>query len=117
MYTRPYDDKRDIFIPESYNGTAFREDRRSEEPPPTREASANPNENCLHNEEAEPAGSFFSKITTGNFLGNIFKNDKFSLQNIGTEEILIIATAAFLLFSKNGDKECAIMLLLVLFLY
>lgn len=38
-----------------------------------------------------------------------------SLPSFGTEDILIIATAAFLFFSKSGDKECAIMLLLLIF--
>ena len=60
--------------------------------------------------------SFLSKLPFGSFLSDIGKNSKFSLQKIGTEEILIIATAAFLFFAKEGDKECAIMLLLLLFL-
>ena len=38
------------------------------------------------------------------------------LPKIGTEEILILAAAAFLLFSKSGDKECAIFLLILLFI-
>ena len=52
---------------------------------------------------------------------NLFKSlgegdgyGRFSLPKIGKEEILIIAMAAFLLFSKDGDKECAIMLILLL---
>lgn len=33
---------------------------------------------------------------------------------LGYEEILIIATAAFLFFSADGDRECALILLLLL---
>ena len=34
--------------------------------------------------------------------------------SLGIEEIMIIAIAAMLFFSKNGDKECAIILLALL---
>jgi hypothetical protein len=125
MYTRPYDDNVGILIPESYNGTALREDsRRSED---IRDITDEKNDCAGNSENAhtattpdkkqdEPVGNFLSKLSSGNFLGGIFNNAKFGLQKIGTEEILIIATAAFLFFSKDGDKECAIMLLLLLFL-
>lgn len=33
----------------------------------------------------------------------------------GTEDLLILAIALILFFSKNGDKECAILVLLLLF--
>ena len=125
MYTRSYDEKLGIVIPESYGGTLLREDdayvgdndHADEGAAPTNQ---NPWENeRVHNEksaESEPAFSLLGALPFRNFFGDIFKNGKFSLQKIGTEEVLIIATAAFLLFSKNGDKECAIMLLLLLFL-
>ena len=45
-----------------------------------------------------------------------FKNLSIFKKGFGTEEILILGIAAFLLFSKGGDKECAIILLLSLFL-
>ena len=45
--------------------------------------------------------------------GGFFKDGHLSL---GTEEILIIGIALLLLFNKSGDKECAIMLLLLLFI-
>ena len=125
MYTRSYDEKLGIVIPESYGGTLLKDDdTRQKDTDYTDESSiqanANPWENeRVHNEnldESEPTFSLLSALPFRNFFGDIFKNGKFSLQKIGTEEILIIATAAFLLFSKNGDKECAIMLLLLLFL-
>ena len=129
MYTRSYDENLGILIPESYSGTALREDQRSDEdtePKNERQAEetfrydTEPGGDGLHrqkNGEGEAKETFFSKLTSKGFLGNIFNNDKFGLQKIGSEEILIIAAAAFLMFSKNGDKECAIMLLLLLFLY
>ena len=128
MYTRSYSDKADtIIIPESYSGTSFQREaeKARAEPGDIREEytpDKNPWEEDVHT-SAEPksedfieTSSFLSKLPFSGFLGNIFKNGKFSLQKIGTEEILIIAAALFLLFSKEGDKECAIMLLLLLFL-
>ena len=130
MYTRSYsDDGHGIIIPESYGGTLLREDERviSEDPSGTQaqtdEVTKNPwesekkKEKQIHKED-ESVGTFspLSKIPFANYLPNIFKNVNLSLQKIGTEEILLIATAAFLFFTKNGDKECAVMLLLLLFL-
>ena len=46
-----------------------------------------------------------------------FKKLSFFKKGFGTEEILILGIAAFLLFSKDGDKESAIILLLSLFLF
>ena len=125
MYTRSYDEKLGIVIPESYGGTLLREDEdRTRDNDHTDESSIQANANPWENErvhteesqESEPTFSLLNALPFRNFFGDIFKNGKFGLQKIGTEEILIIATAAFLLFSKNGDKECAIMLLLLLFL-
>ena len=131
MYTRPYNDEaHGIVIPESYGGTLLRE---SETPTEINEAqysrtheskAKNPWETEarapteeVHNEaDSVETFSFLSKLPFGNLLSNIGKNGKLGLQKIGTEEILIIATAAFLFFTKEGDKECAIMLLLLLFL-
>ncbi len=57
-------------------------------------------------------GSLFG----GGALSSLFSSGgvKSFISKIGTEEILIIATALFLFLSKEGDKECAIMLLLLL---
>ncbi len=131
MYTRPYNDEpHGIVIPESYGGTLLRESERPiknvEEAPneahetsvknPWEKEAESPREEVHKKEESAEAFSSLSNLPFGNFLTKLGKNSKFSLQKIGTEEILIIATAAFLFFSKEGDKECAIMLLLLLFL-
>ena len=59
-------------------------------------------------------GTFLSEMLSGR-LG-FLKDGGFGslLGRIGTEEILIIAIALFLLFSKDGDRECAVMLLFLL---
>ena len=112
MYTRSYptqDEK--ISVPENYVGNAF--EKREPEP---MESSGDTKE-CI----SEPAlasgglGSLFKKIPVPAFLSglNVFRG---GLDGFGTEEILIIGVALFLLFSKSGDKECAIMLLLLLFI-
>lgn len=123
MYTRTYNDEGSILIPESYGGTALSQKQKREDIPTSEQTARNPWEEETAQVSAkvdEPENTQVlqevTKSRTPSFLSNIFKNGNFSLQNIGTEEILILATAAFLLFSKDGDKECAIMLLLLLFL-
>ena len=123
MYTRTYaDDHSGILIPDSYGGTALSQPHTPKKQPdedkgknPWEEeqtmTSSEPDETESTQASAEP-----TKLHIPAFLTNIFKNSNFGLQKIGTEEILIIAAAAFLLFSKDGDKECAIILLLILFL-
>ena len=126
MYTRSYDDNLGIVIPESYSGTAFKDTPKEAAEASVNEAvkdekkQTNPWEkDNVHSENEEKyaqTGSFISKLPFKGFFSDIFKNTNFGLQKIGSEEILIIATAAFLFFSKDGDKECALMLLLLLFL-
>lgn len=124
MYTRSYNDNiGEIIIPEKYGGTSFVQSGTAEEKADTREDSRNPWEKeQIHSpskdetEEAISTSASPSKSGIGGVLSGLFKTDTFQLPKIGKEEVLIIATAVFLLFSKEGDKECAIMLLLLLFL-
>lgn len=123
MYSRSYsDDKGGIIIPDSYGGTALFDPpiREQDEEPrgknPWEESAEKEASVSVENAETAEAPSFLSKLGIANFLPNIFKNGNFGLQKIGKEEILILATAAFLFFSKEGDRECALMLLLLLFL-
>lgn len=100
MYTRDFGTENSgRGVPDSYCGNLFSEEK----------------EQALHNETEEKSGEvsvFHSLFGKGFDLKNlsIFK------KGFGTEEILILGIAAFLLFSKDGDKECAIILLLSLFL-
>ena len=134
MYTRTYyqgDEK--INVPENYDGCAFTESvegnmgRTNVQPavaepkisptdvPPT---ELDPPDSEEEKSEETSAGifSFLKGHPFGGFIG-----DKLSflprLENfkLGTEELLIGAIALFLLFSRDGDKECAIILLLALF--
>ena len=63
-----------------------------------------------------PFGTLASHLPLGKILPEGLRGalhlDKFK---IGTEEMLIIALALFLFLSKEGDKECAIILFLLLF--
>ena len=125
MYTRTYnDDIGEIIIPERYGGTSFGHTEEKKEDGMRQESNGkNPWENndihtpsAQNNEEAEEASATpISQPLTAIFSG-LFKGDFLSLKKIGKEELIIIATATFLLFSKEGDKECAIMLILLLFL-
>ena len=121
MYTRTYDDNRGILIPESYGGTALYDGvaiqtGKDEEESGAQEAESVLTEGHLDNAKDAQTFSLFSKLHLPDFLTKTFKNSNFGLQKIGIEEILIIGTATFLFFSKDGDRECAIMLLLLLFL-
>lgn len=124
MYTRSYNDNiGEIIIPEKYGGTSFVQNGAAEEKAEMREDGRNPWEKDeIHSAAKEQSEETVSTSTSplrsgiGGILSGLFKTDTFTLPKIGKEEVLIIATAVFLLFSKEGDKECAIMLLLLLFL-
>jgi hypothetical protein len=123
MYTRTYgEEQRGIQIPDSYGGTALvggmapKTDGGDSEASgqweeSEAETSASPSE-----PEKKASTPLLPKIQLPSFLSNIFKNSNFGLQKIGKEEILLISSALFLFFSKEGDRECAIMLILLLFL-
>ncbi len=44
------------------------------------------------------------------------KKPGFSLPSLGAEEIILLCAAALLFFSKEGDRECALIILLLLFI-
>lgn len=137
MYSRSYkQDGESISIPESYGGVAFREPEVEPVPddaPRSLAKSADirftspepPDPNLTSSLEAEPAkseetvatGGFFSSIMDKMPIKNLFSGidiGKLGLSRIGSEEILIIGLALFLFFSRDGDKECAVLLLLLL---
>ena len=138
MYTRTYQaEEEKITVPENYDGNAFREDRECESFSPCdintsqnteteakcdmiQESASGASTECSVDSEKTSSGdgilaSIFKRGGgKSSFLDSLpfVKNGRF---DIGTEEILIVAVAVFLLLSKSGDKECAIMLLLLLF--
>lgn len=110
-------------LPENYDGTAFMERQIPQEDQETVEAAASDNTEDqvfkVTNGNHRSRQSSFENIPIlsgifgkGGLLGDI----GIHTPTIGTEEILILATAAFLFFSKSGDRECALILLLLLFI-
>ena len=95
--------------PENYDGTAFADtERREERPLPETEATSARCHGC----QDKGCGHSSFRIP---FLGNLLGGGGGILSGISTEELLIIGLALFLLLSKDGDTECALMLLLLLF--
>ena len=120
MYSRSYypESNERLSPPNNYDGTAFMDRPESEICIEPSDLSQDENEdiqaNCNpHSESLLGENHLFSGLFEKNgLLGGL----GLKMPTIGTEEILIIATAAFLLFSKNGDRECALILLLLLFI-
>lgn len=136
MYTRSYQrEENSIAIPENYDGNAFRENEYTSQSEidtaakgyATPQFEEQAGEVQSNTDEAAPAfkkskgtglfGSIFSKIPFKSLLGGraskLLNLESFKL---GSEEILLIATALILLFSSEGDKLCAIMLLFLVFI-
>lgn len=114
MYSRSYKEDTDTrpMVPPNYDGTAFSEEKYAKklDTGPTFEENTAP---CLNDsEETVGVGNIGGLFSGG--LGGLLGGFGIRMPRIGTEEILIIATALFLLFSKDGDNECAILLLLLL---
>ncbi len=114
MYTRSYPERGAGVLPEGYSGSAIREEHE-EEPVRTEAENRNPWE---AGEDAEPASaeakSELSGLIGGGFLSDLFRGGKLNIRAIGFEEILIIAAAAYMLISRDGDRECGVMLLILL---
>ena len=132
MYTRNFypEKTQEISIPENYDGTALaRSETVSEENTYDTEQEALKNEQSTAEPDYESVGNIFeskkgdeNRFLSGIFsrlpiknLAGFFKGNGSGCFKLGTEELIIIGIALFLLFSKGGDKECAVMLLLLLF--
>lgn len=102
MYSRSYGapdaPTAPVSVPGGYDGVAFRENTAPE----------------AASEACEPASAPISNI--GGLFSGIFSGGKFSMPKFDVEDILLLVAAAFLFFAKDGDKECAILILLLLFL-
>ena len=98
MYSRAYGDQEDgIIIPDSYSGTAISAAKEDED---AQSVSAQP-------KDRDGIIPLLAQTLKGFGLG---------LPKIGMEELLIIGVAALLLFSKEKDIECGLMLLGLLFI-
>ena len=140
-YTRSYTGEREpINLPSGYDGIALREEKIDEK----RDTGATLQQN-YENEggvsdanatatnpweraSAEPAAAAVGAREGGGIFGNIpflsglFEGGKIPFLSsvkpprIGFEEMIIIGAALLMFFSKNGDKECAVILILLLFI-
>ena len=111
MYTRSYGER--ASLPENYDGTAFSQPEPAEYE--RNEAHAIPASCGECNVGHGRGGS--SGLSRLPFFGDLFGGGIGGLfSSIGTEELLIIGIALFLIFSGDGDTECALMLLLLLFI-
>lgn len=108
MYTRDFNvDESQLGIPKNYSGTAL----LSEETKDGEESEAV--SKMVENKENTP--SLFEKIR--HFLPFGQLSERLSLPtHFGSEELIILALVAFLIFSKNFDLECIIMLVALLFI-
>ena len=117
MYSRAREDG-GVRIPGDYCGTAFYDGigTEAQEVPGEQENDKTDcktmNTRCHDTESCGARARGILDIPIFSRLGDL----GLSLPSFSTEDILIIATAAFLFFSKGGDKECAIMLLLLIFI-
>ena len=139
MYSRSYSQGDLPSVPESYSGVAFRDPEPIPEDAPKSipksadvkftTSPAPPDPNLTTKEEPSPESE---AVETGGILSGIFDKlpirslftggspldlSRIKLPRIGTEEILIAGLALFLFFSKDGDRECAMLLLLLLFIH
>ena len=116
MYSRNFYPENEVKpqLPENYDGTTFTEAVASHvESIPQKLEEIDNSEEC-----SADSGSLLATLSRTPFLSGIFgtKGLPIKLPSIGLEEILILATAAILFFSKEGDKECALILLFLLFI-
>lgn len=124
MYSRSYypESPERLSLPENYDGTAFMERNDTEAAPDVAESSVSENTEIPVHKNIDSGNGLFSGLGNIPLLSGLFDKGGLlgglglKMPNIGTEEILILATAAFLFFSKNGDRECALILLLLLFI-
>ena len=116
MYTRDFNvDESQLGIPKNYSGTAlFSEDTEvGVRAAPQLDQESEPVSKMVENKEKAP--SWFEKIR--HFLPFGQLSERLSLPtHLGSEELIILALVAFLIFTKNFDVECIIMLVALLFI-
>ena len=118
MYTRScFQDETKGSVPENYDGNAFSEAFAREDPSL---GSSGCEERSGGNQTGRRSfniSSLIERSPTLRSLASFLPLKKGDGEfKFGTEEILISAVALYMFFSKSGDKECAIMLLILLFI-
>ena len=125
MYMREYNEQgAGILIPESYSGTALRDNDTNEpqvnisEPIQTKNPweSEEKTAEVSANEAPTERNGILGSLASG--ISSVFGiKPSLSISRIGTEEILILGVIAFLIFSKQRDMECALILIALLFIH
>jgi hypothetical protein len=112
MYTREYLEDGDVLkIPKNYSGTTIAQGRPSDAEIDGQVFDEN-SPKMVENKESIPswAEKLGVKSLFSPFASLLHFPEKF-----GTEEIILIALAVFLIFSKSGDIECVLTLIALLF--
>lgn len=139
MYSRNYyPDESEIKVPENYDGIAFSDKALSNEEDDVHtsekksrletkkdELKFSPKEieDCeeVFKSESENKKGIFGIDFLSFFKGIIPGKSDFNLKSlipkIEAEELLLLGLAAFLFLSKDGDKECALILLILVFIH
>ena len=109
MYQRSY--KEGYHIPENYSGTAV------EECPSYENSEAEVHSAPQGVEEEVPCGcGAREKEPVLGRARQFFSRLPFHRPRFEGEDLLILGVCALLFFSKDGDKECALLLLILLFI-
>ena len=130
MYTRSFHSDEGIKIPDHYNGTSLLNQAPSEpsriaKELPRGEMKISPTEESIEEEvcaceaiSEQTNAREKSDILKGIFapIGRLFPSLTAIIAELGTEEILLIGLALFLFFSESGDRECALILLALIFI-
>lgn len=115
MYAQSYRDAKGLSIPEGYDGTAISTETE-EKMTSSQSERKNATAESVSVGASEVKRGFLSELPFGNILSGILGKANFGLHKIGFEEILLAIGALYLFFAKDGDKECAIMLAILLFI-
>ena len=119
MYSRSYEKTPPgVNLPNDYCGTALLESTHAEEDQLSSQSRIDEEDAITTSAQGTNGGIFSSVLSRirGVELGGFVERGKLLLQDLGTEEILIISVALILFFSRERDIECGLMLLLLLFI-
>lgn len=117
MYSRSYYATEErIQIPEKYDGTSLIEKStdqadRTEQDDALYRAAGDTGRSDTANQEKNPAEGNMPRV-----LGLLRIPEGGFFSDFGTEELIIIGLALFMLLSDDGDIECAVMLSILLFI-
>ncbi len=100
-------DEERISLPSGYDGTAFEKEINEKTEAVEAKESAAPEE------KTEETG-LFGRIP---FLKGLGVGERLKLPfDLGAEDLVLLGLAILLFFTKDGDRECALMIALLLFI-